>query len=51
MDRSEILRRFIKSQRAGNWFMQVQSMKKMPPNLQGGALSVHKFFLCIPPGL
>ena len=36
MDRIDILRWFIRSVRAGNWLMQVWTMKEMPPNLLGG---------------
>ena len=36
MDQIDILREFIKSEQVGNWVMQVQTIKVMPPNLQGG---------------
>ena len=36
MDQIDILREFIKSEQVGNWVMQVQTIKAMPPNLQGG---------------
>ena len=35
MDQIDILRGFIKSEQVGNWVMQVQTIKVMPPNLQG----------------
>ena len=38
MDQIDILRGFMKSEQVGNWVMQVQTIKVMPPNLQGGGV-------------
>ena len=46
-NRIDILRWFIRSERAGNWVMQVWTMKEMLPTLRGGAYSVHKIYLCV----
>ena len=38
MDQIDILRGFMKSEQVGNWVMQVQTIKVMAPNLQGGGV-------------
>ena len=45
MDQIDILRGFMKSEQVGNWVMQVQTIKVMPPNLQGGGLIVQNIYV------